>query len=486
MVPSLSKKMIDRGDIAIPHRQRTQSFSTSTSSSQHQATLVRRWSLKMHDTSTQPSPPYTHGSNKHGSVLNSTISSAPAPNQTRHHSRDPLAQRRSSLASITHQNKTETLHPTPLSQMKYLASSSHSSDSGLDQSSRSPMDAKHSKQHPQYHHRHHHHHHLHRRTSIAAPVSDPNNPSSLVRRRSLADVSSRSTQQQQQQQQPSRLRHPSWLDSAGFMQPSKCAACHPPPPKRTTVLTPPDSVGVPSFGLPAGVSKSRRSSVICEKSDPLFGLYSARRSSVDTLSPPRKLPWEKPCLSDAPSPPPSGPATPSSTPSDTSLPPLQQDLPEETNKESGISSSSLMSDDTATQFTMPSSSSSASSVSDNDVLSAANPDLPPKSDFEQWTTKLRLTLGRWFTDLNHGQLEHCETDEDGAVTLTISGVVVNMAPWTTTHRPYLLRLDPHDPSFAFTDAWASDDAVNTCQFNTDSTQCGCTFDWMNRRHHCRK
>jgi hypothetical protein len=219
--------------------------------------------------------------------------------------------------------------------------------------------------------------------------------------------------------------------------------------------------------------------VICEKSDPLFGHWSRRRSSVDTL--PRKLPWDKPSVLDTP--PPSQAAIPSdpSPPSSQGDPPSSQgDSPEEeTNKESGISSSSLMSDDT-TQFTMPSSSSSpASSVSD--VLSV-KPTLPPKSDFEQWTTKLRLTLGRWFSDLNHGQLEHCETDNDGTTTLTISGVVV--APYT--HHPYLLRLDPDDPAFAFTDQWASDDAVHTCQFKTDAVQCACTFDLINRRHHCRK
>ncbi|KAI8081635.1 uncharacterized protein BX664DRAFT_340895 [Halteromyces radiatus] len=36
------------------------------------------------------------------------------------------------------------------------------------------------------------------------------------------------------------------------------------------------------------------------------------------------------------------------------------------------------------------------------------------------------------------------------------------------------------------DAWIPDDQVTHCQFKTKSTRCECEFDWMNRRHHCRR
>ncbi|ORZ17051.1 hypothetical protein BCR42DRAFT_437130 [Absidia repens] len=117
-------------------------------------------------------------------------------------------------------------------------------------------------------------HHQHR---YPLDSSETQPPAYLARRRSLADVSSRSPhftpsrssalplnlssqhhhQQQQQQQHAhstelgqARIRHPSWLDSAGFMRPSKCSACNPDPPAKRSIITPPVGVGVPAFGPP--------------------------------------------------------------------------------------------------------------------------------------------------------------------------------------------------------------------------------------------
>ncbi|CAO3587409.1 unnamed protein product [Absidia cylindrospora] len=161
-----------------------------------------------------------------------------------------------------------------------------------------------------------HSHHQHR-YPLDSTETQP--PAFLARRRSLADVSSRSPRstlsrlsalplnlsaQQQQQQQAhctesgqARIRHPSWLDSAGFMRPSKCSACNPDPPAKTSIITPPVGVGVPAFGPPPDstgstspkYSISRRSSLSRvnlsyekgNKHDPRYTLTTSPSTALD-------------------------------------------------------------------------------------------------------------------------------------------------------------------------------------------------------------
>ncbi|CAO3595846.1 unnamed protein product [Absidia cylindrospora] len=185
---------------------------------------------------------------------------------------------------------------------------------------------------------------------------------------------------------------------------------------------------------------------------------------------------------------------------------------------------SLMSEDTSDAAQCTSSSSSSSSLSDmslhlqdsssNDtttkmVLQQQPPSTSVLSDLEQWTEMVRLTLGRWFTDLNHGHLEHYEKDADGSITtMTITGYVITMEP-DLIHQPssstltdekriqqhrYTLCLGQEERQHTFSamassssDCWTPDDQVDRCQFKNKNTSvpCDCEFDWMNRRHHCR-
>lgn len=481
-------------------------------------------------------------SNKHRSVLNSTIhssatpksvpssvpSSTPEPTgtkQSQHPSRDlpaptypaMIQQRRLSVSStLSKQNKAETPASssrkptlrvaTAASPTSWSVASESSSDSDDGATTGLMEQQKHLKHHQQQqgiysasqyqqyqhdhnHHHHHHHHSLRRRGSTITSVStvthshDP----SLLRRRSMADVSSSSPELQQQrlQQAQARLRHPSWLDSAGFMRQSKCAACHPEPPTLRSVLSPPVGVGVPAFGAPPDLTSSlgRRSSSRCSFLYDKLDTYgrtidshlpsptSKTRSSVGQQqrrlsSPPldvdpsptslrrKRSFYEKRTSNNSPTSHAQHAQDQSSVSSSSSTEaPSSNDTPlgSPSNAERKDQITQLIQDDFAKTYhpsalqdpaltalvedlaqcnvtatpeqlkALLANSGDSSSTLVDDDDERTIPGQPAMTDLEQWANKVRMVLGRWFTP---GRLESYETAADGSITtMTISGSV---------------------------------------------------------------
>ncbi|KAI8332425.1 hypothetical protein BC941DRAFT_436651 [Chlamydoabsidia padenii] len=608
MVPSLSKKMTDSNDslhyITDLSPKRRNSYALNNDrmrSTDNDLTL----SYRRRQLSLQASHHSVDNStyNKQESVLKPMVpSSVPAsPEGTkRRPSRDLITtsmiqQRQPSILSISSsssnnskQNKTETLSAwtrKPPLRVATLAprsiASDHSNSDSDDGTTGTLIDQQHLKQQPQYHHNHHHHQQQplrRRRTSITSSsmTHDPSTKT-LLRRRSMADGV---LQQERLLQAQARLRPPSWLESAGFMRQSKCAACHPESPTPISILTPPVGVGVPAFGIPPDLTSrsSSRCSFLytghsCDYNNPssknnkhgvkdemagrrlsspnLDLTYSLKqrntidrrrsfyeRTSItcnDRTTPHRSF-YEKTTCNDRTTPPPrsksilnkglsqsppsscssASTATTNDTPltSHDDLKQLVTQLIKDQDEQQlqdhlhdphvRHALTTMMDDLVADHPQVCSGLSSAATLVDHkgvqDTMVTFGFDPPPLSDLEQLAAKFRSVLGKWFTDLNHGQLERYDTAPDGSITtMTISGSVLTSESVLISHlsimptgdrHSYLLNLGPEERKQTFRiagpDRWTPDNQINHCQFRTKSSQCETEFDWVNRRHHCRR
>ncbi|SAM06903.1 hypothetical protein [Absidia glauca] len=600
--PSLSSALPTKKESDEPRRRRMQSIDNDLALSyrrqQQQQPPSRRSSLQAGIPA--PSSPLqsNHGvnhakhnrSNKHRSVLNSTVYSSAAPTsvpssvpsstpeptgtkQSQHPSRDLPAptypamvqQRRLSVSSTpSKQNKAETSASssrkptlrvaTAASPTSWSVASESNSDSD-DGATTGLMDQqKHLKHHQQqqgiysasqyqqYHHDHPHHHHqtLRRRESTitSASTATHSHDLSLLRRRSMADLSSSSPELQQQrlQQAQARLRSPAWLESAGFMRQSKCAACHPEPPALRSVLSPPVGVGVPAFGappdptsrsssrcgflydkvdtygrtidahLPSPTNKTRSSMLGQQQrrpslppldTDPSHASLRRKRSFYDKhIKSPAPLSQDQSSVSsssstEALSSNDTSPGTPSSTDQKDQITRLIQDEFATSYPHSTLQDPALTAlvddlaecDVTATPEQLKtllanSGDSSSTLVDDDDDRTWQQPAM---TELEQWANKVRMVLGRWFTP---GRLESYETAADGSITtMTISGSVEDSRTYTMTlgrhERNHIFKVTPAAQ-------WTPDDQVTQCQYKTKTSQCDTVFDWMDRRHHCRR
>lgn len=64
------------------------------------------------------------------------------------------------------------------------------------------------------------------------------------------------------------------------------------------------------------------------------------------------------------------------------------------------------------------------------------------------------------------------------------------APVQLIQQQYVINLSKEDRMKSFyiisPEQWIPDEQVHQCQFKTKTTECHRTFDWINRKHHCRR
>ncbi|KAG2223243.1 hypothetical protein INT45_006124 [Circinella minor] len=136
-------------------------------------------------------------------------------------------------------------------------------------------------------------------------------------------------------------------------------------------------------------------------------------------------------------------------------------------------------------------------------------DKPWSEIVEETVSQIRWNVGQWVGGgVGTGQIVKCEIGADGLMsTIIVAGTGVTTEPQllpqhlmqhadkSVYYHRYILYIEREDRKHRFTlmpsTRWIEDDQVKQCQFSyadqsSHTIQCESEFDWLARRHHCRR